>query len=507
MVFIYHRLFRPRIFDFEAIPSLFRGLFVALKRAYSPAIKIVNEPKGPKMLTNYPGPKMRNLVNDLELSSQDFLNTQLFVNYEKSQGNYMVDCDDNTYLDLYTNIGSLPLGYNHRQLVEMSDTRHYLPSFSNKLDTNNYMTPELQAEMNQTIKKMAPKKLHKALFTCGCGSSANELAVKIAMLKRAEKKGNSPLNNNNIRNMPLENVANETKLSVLSFKHGFHGRIGGSLTMTRSKPIQKIGIPQFDWPSVAFPIIKHPRSENEAYNNQEEARCLEKLESVLKNDKSVCAMIIEPVQAEGGDHWASAKYFRNVRELAKKYDVAFIIDEVQTGMATGRMWCHELWDLETPPDMVTFSKKFQVAGLFINDTSIPGKLNADYCGDMCFDVFRLLNLSAILNIIETEELFLSAEKSCSYFIKEFSQNLNNWGRPVFSNIRGKGSFVAFDLPTHKERDSFIHFSRNNGVFLAGCGDNSVRLRPTLTIQEHHYDHMLNVIKAYPESKEFKQIHH
>ena len=449
MVFIYHRLFRPRVYDFEAIPKFIRKIFFITKKFLYPPINIyTQEPNAPKMLTNYPGPRMKNLLNDLELSSQDYLNTQTFINYEKSKLNYFMDCDNNTYLDLYTNIGSLPLGYNHPSLSLLPENKNFPSEFVNRYDMNNYMNSELLNILKKAKQKMAPKNLSKVLFTCGCGSSANELAVKLAMIKRGEKILG------NVRQMSVGGLAKETKFSVLSFIHGFHGRIGSTLTLTRSKPIQKIGVPQFDWPTVPFPILKHPLNENKDFNDKEEARCLEELEKTLKNNQNICAMIVEPVQAEGGDHWATPNYFRSVRNLAKQYGVTFIVDEVQTGMSTGRMWCHEFWDLETPPDMVTFAKKFQVSGLFINQSAMPQGVNADFCGDMCFDPFRLHSCADIIDIVERDKLFLSSEKACTYFKNEFNKQINS---QVFSNLRGKGNFIAFDLPDHHTRDLFIPF--------------------------------------------------
>jgi 4-aminobutyrate aminotransferase/(S)-3-amino-2-methylpropionate transaminase len=301
----------------------------------------------------------------------------------------------------------------------------------------------------------------------------------------------------------LQSLATNTQLSVLSFQNGFHGRIGGTLTLTRSKPIQKIGIPQFNWPKAPFPLLKYPIKENKEYNDNEEARCLTELEDILISQSNICAMIVEPVQAEGGDHWATPQYFRNIRKLASKYGVTFIIDEVQTGMATGRMWCHELWNLETPPDIVTFAKKFQASGLFVSDEMMSKGINTNFCGDTCFDLFRLYNLSEILKVVENGELFLKSEKASMYFKNKFNE-INQTARKnnVFTNLRGKANFLAFDLPDSKQRDSFVKYARNKGVFISGCGENAIRLRPTLLVNTNHYDHLLDVITNYPQSSDY-----
>ena len=160
------------------------------------------------------------------------------------------------------------------------------------------------------------------------------------------------------------------QLSVLSFRSGFHGRLFGSLSATRSKAIHKVDIPAFDWPSAPFPELKYPLESNEAANAAEETRCLEEFERILVESQStrpVAAVIIEPILSEGGDKHASPSYFRQLRSISKKHGAFFIVDEVQTGVgATGTFWAHEHWGLPQgeEPDFVTFSKKMQAAGVY-----------------------------------------------------------------------------------------------------------------------------------------------
>ena len=160
-------------------------------------------------------------------------------------------------------------------------------------------------------------------------------------------------------------------LSILSFKGGFHGRLFGSLSTTRSKAIHKLDIPSFDWPAVRFPALKYPLAEHAEENAEEEAACLRAVDETLTEwetrGKPVAAVIIEPIQSEGGDFHASPSFFRGLRELTKKRGVYMIVDEVQTGVgATGTFWAHEKWglDAENAPDFVTFSKKMQASGFY-----------------------------------------------------------------------------------------------------------------------------------------------
>lgn len=132
-------------------------------------------------------------------------------------------------------------------------------------------------------------------------------------------------------------------LCVVSFSKGFHGRTIGTLSVTHSKAIHKVDIPHFDWPVAPFPETRWPLNQYARENQEEEARCLEALRNTIKetNDRGIHAagVIVEPIQAEGGDNHASPAFFRGVQEICKEFNAAFIVDEVQTGGgATGKFW-------------------------------------------------------------------------------------------------------------------------------------------------------------------------
>ena len=167
-------------------------------------------------------------------------------------------------------------------------------------------------------------------------------------------------------------------MAILSFGKAFHGRMFGSLSTTHSKAIHKIDIPSFNWPSVPFPQLQYPLSDHTDSNRAEEQQCLADVESTIKNWHSpVVAVVVEPIQSEGGDNHASPEFFRGLRELTKRLGVLMIVDEVQTGVgSTGTFWAHEKWGLKKgmEPDIVTFSKKFQAAGWYFHDEKlIPNK--------------------------------------------------------------------------------------------------------------------------------------
>ncbi|KAA8909717.1 hypothetical protein TRICI_004366 [Trichomonascus ciferrii] len=284
-------------------------------------------------------------------------------------------------------------------------------------------------------------------------------------------------------------------LAILSFDTSFHGRTFGALSCTRSKAIHKIDIPAFNWPRAPFPQLKYPLEDNVEANKAEEARCLYEFENVLKTwHTPIAAIIVEPIQAEGGDNHASAEFFRGVREITKRHDVLMIVDEVQTGVgATGKFWAHEHWDLPTPPDMVTFSKKAQTAGYYFGNPELRPRLPFRQFNTWCGDPSKLVLAKKIYQEIADKNLVQRTAETGNYLMSELHK-LSEKYPTQFQNIRGQGTFVAWDAATPADRDSFLVKMRQNGVNMGGCGTQTARLRPMLVFEKPHVDTMVDVIK-------------
>lgn len=117
-----------------------------------------------------------------------------------------------------------------------------------------------------------------------------------------------------------------------------------------------------------FPLLKYPLELHKKENELEETRCIEALEALIKKetlelDNGIASLLVEAIQSEGGDYHASSHYFNKIRNICNRYDILFIVDEVQTGASCGNWWKHTSWNLDIPPDMVTFAKKMQI-GLY-----------------------------------------------------------------------------------------------------------------------------------------------
>jgi 4-aminobutyrate aminotransferase/(S)-3-amino-2-methylpropionate transaminase len=289
-------------------------------------------------------------------------------------------------------------------------------------------------------------------------------------------------------------------LSILSFKGGFHGRTLGALSTTRSKDIHKIDIPAFNWPAASFPKFKYPLDAHAKENAAEEKKSLEEVEHLIKTwPVKVAGLIVEPIQSEGGDNHASPAFFRALRQLTKKHGVAFIVDEVQTGGGpTGAFWAHSAWNLESPPEIVTFSKKLQAAGFYHNMDFRP---NAGYRNFNTWlgDPLRALQLKTIVQQISEQQLLKNVTVTGQFMLDGLSKIAAKY--PVVQNVRGIGTFAAFDLPSPKARDDFVTLLRNNGLQCSGCGVQSVRIRPMLIFAPRHAAQFLDIVeKSLQQSK-------
>lgn len=362
-------------------PSHLASAAAAVKSAVSDSTErpyFPDEPTGPVIRTQIPGPKSKEAIAELD-AVFDTRSLNMMANYQNSFGNYIADLDGNVLLDVYAQIASIPVGYSNPNLLAAATTPEMASAIINRPALGNFPQHDWAHILKTGILKAAPKGCDQ-VFTAQAGSDANELAYKAAfMWKRRQQRGGPDVDftaEEISSSMNNQSPGSPNNMSILSFKTAFHGRLFGSLSTTRSKPIHKLDIPAFDWPQASFPALKYPLEQHVEENAKEEARCLAEVEDLLVNyHNKPAAVIVEPIQSEGGDNHASPAFFNGLREVTRKHDVLLIVDEVQTGVgATGKFWAHEHWNLKDAPDMVTFSKKAQTAGYYFGNPELrPNK--------------------------------------------------------------------------------------------------------------------------------------
>lgn len=270
----------------------------------------------------------------------------------------------------FAQISSISVGYNNPRLMFAATSPEMASAIINRPAMGHFPSHTWADILQKGILSVAPKGCDQ-VFTALAGTDANELAYKAAFMyyRRMERGEDVDFSPEDLATCMNNQSPGSPQLSILSFKRGFHGRLFGSLSTTRSKPLHKVDIPAFDWPQAPFPVLKYPLEEHVQENRAEEDRCLAEFEQIIKEWKNpIAACIIEPIQGEGGDNHASPYFFRGVRSITKQHNVLLIVDEVQTGVgATGKFWAHDHWNLDTPPDMVTFAKKAQTGGYYFGN--------------------------------------------------------------------------------------------------------------------------------------------
>ena len=467
-----------------------------------PGDSVEDGPIAPAMATACPGPN--SLEHFKELSTvQECSAVSFFANYEKSYGNYIVDADDNRLLDMYSQISSLPLGYNHPALLEAlrSPSNHAILANRPALGV---LPPMRWAKQLQGVcEKFAPESMPPGtgcdITTMSCGSTANENAFKAAFIAFMDKHRNGdPPTQEELNSCMLNSSPGCPPLSILSFGGAFHGRTLGCLSTTRSKPIHKLDIPHFDWPMAPFPQLKYPLDEHAAANAAEESRCLKEVKQLLRDSRggilgnTIAGIVVEPVQAEGGDNHASDAFFRELRALALEFDVTFIVDEVQTGGgATGKMWAHEYWELAVAPDIVTFAKKAQIAGFFSGPQMRP-KEGYRIFNTWMGDPAKLLMLETILREYEAGGLVQQAMQTGA-LVEAGIHALAAQHPGLIGRVRGRGTFLAFTVVNTATRDAMVGALRQAGVQTGGCGAFSIRLRPSMVFGEAHAREFLRIL--------------
>jgi L-lysine 6-transaminase len=412
---------------------------------------------------------------------------KIVVDLDKSRGPYLHNAVTNKRLiDLYGFFGSMPIGFNHPYFDDPAVQRDLLRAAKVKI-ANSDVYSEDYAEFVETFERVVGlPPLERYLFIEG-GAMAVENCLKAAMDWKVRK------------NMAAGHGERGTQ--VLHFRRAFHGRSGYTMSLTNTDPRKTDLFAKFDWPRVSCPHIDFslPESEREAdviareQNAEREIRDL-----VHRRNIDICAIIIEPIQGEGGDNHFRGEWLQKLRQICDENDILLIFDEVQCGMgATGRNWCCEHFDVM--PDLLAFGKKAQVCGVMAgpridevkdNAFRLSSRLNSTWGGNFT-DMVRSTHF---LRIIEKEHLVENAAKVGAYFLDRLRDLQGEDSR--ISAARGRGLFLAFDLPDAKTREEFWKGFFDLGVLTLRSGENSIRFRPPLDITAGVIDEAMDAMRKY-----------
>ncbi|WP_312823603.1 L-lysine 6-transaminase [Epilithonimonas sp.] len=412
------------------------------------------------------------------------------MDYEKSHGSYIADrLTGKEYLDMFSMFASASVGYNHPYILEKAN---WLGKMAIYKPTLSDVYLQEYADFMEVFSRVAiPKELPYSFFVEG-GTLAVENALKTAFDWK-------------IRKNWQKNIEKEAGM-VIHFKQSFHGRSGYTLSLTNtSDPRKHQYFPKFDWPRINNPKLNFPITEDnlEETIKHEQLALLHIQEAILANPDEVACVIIEPIQAEGGDNHFRNEFFIELRRICDENEILLILDEVQTGIGmTGKMWAFQ--HLDIIPDVITFGKKTQVCGILANKEKLDevehhvfkesSRINSTFGGNF----IDMLRFQLVLEIIENENLVENSRVVGEFLLNGLKQLEQKYPDHI-SSARGKGLMCAFDLKDGESREWLRSKLYDEGIIILTCGDQSLRFRPHLNVTKEEIQIILDKINSIFEN--------
>src|SRR5437660_485861 len=419
------------------------------------------------------------------------------------------------FLDMGALIATQAFGENDPSVVRT--ILESLPFVTSRYAHSEYQTVlslRLKAELN----RVAPAGLPRH-FVVNTGAEAVENAIKSVLMNRVmtSRDGDGGF--------------------IVSFEGAFHGRTLGALAVTHRKKA-RLGFPTFDWPHIPFPVeepgspkdtarreerslkqlwdllvsgrIPHAEKSKDTYRREMaaldeflaqpekdvaafvQAQRANLSADVVQRSRRVAAVLVEPIQGEGGVRVASARFMQKLRLLTRVYDVPLVFDEVQTGWGmTGRLWAHELFDLPCPPDLVTWAKKAQNGVLFVSEALATffqeeKKFNTTWEGDSV----GMVRLLAVLDKLDLDAVRRTGDRA-----RLGLEALSRDYREILKNVRGAGVMLAFDVQRADLRDALLDRTFRRGLVLLPGGARGVRFYPRYDTEASAIDEALSILRA------------
>lgn len=365
---------------------------------------------------------------------------------DRGEGVYIYDTDGKKYLDFVAGIAVFALGYGNKEFND---------ALKNQIDkiihTSNlyYNVPTIEAA----------KKLQKAsgmdrVFFTNSGTEAIEAAIKLARKYYFRKHG----------------IANS---QIISMNHSFHGRSMGALSVTGTKKYREAFEPLIG--GVVFA----------EYNN------LESVKELMTTN--TCAVILEPVQGEGGVYPADPEFIQGVRKLCDERGILLIFDEIQSGMGrTGKMFAKEHYGVE--PDILTSAKALGCGvpvGAFAATEKVasafePGDHGTTYGGNP----FATAAVSKVFDLFESEKILAQVNESAAYLTGKLDELVQEYD--FIKERRGLGLLQGLEC-TMPIKDIILK-AMDKGLLLVSAGANVIRFVPPLIIKKEHIDEMITILK-------------
>jgi 4-aminobutyrate aminotransferase len=430
---------------------------------------------GPTLRTPLPGPKARAIIErDAKVVSTSYTRDYPLV-IARGEGAWVEDVDGNVFLDCTAGIAVTATGHSHpdvvRAIVEQAGR------FLHMSGTDFYYEP--QVRLAEELSAVAPMPGPHRSFFGNSGTEANEAALKLA--KYSTKRPN-----------------------VIAFFGAFHGRTMGSLSATASKLTQRRGLGPFVPGVVHAPFPNCYRCPVNAEPTSCAAECLRFIEDQLLvhlvSPDEVAAVLVEPIQGEGGYVVPPNVFHERLRELTRRHGMLLIVDEVQSGMGrTGRMFAIEHTGVE--PDVVTMAKGI-ASGLPLGVATAradimswpPGTHASTFGGNPVACAASLATIKLL-----RDGLVKNAAEVGSHLMEGVAALMDR--HPMVGDVRGRGLMIGIELVRDRqtkerataERDRVVRECFSRGLLVLGAGANAIRLCPPLVLTKPQADTAVTIL--------------
>lgn len=398
----------------------------------------------------------------------------IVLDLEKSRSPFITDARSGAeYLDFATFYASSPLGMNHPLLVDDPAFMARLAAVgTNKPSTGDFRTDAFDEFVSTFTEVLGDEQLDYLFFVEG-GALAVENALKVAFDWKHQKNEAAGID-----------VGED--LQAMHLRHAFHGRSGYTMSLTNTDENKIARFPKFDWPRIDAPAVSFPA--DGGLEALEDAALADARAWFAARPNRIACIIVEPIQAEGGDRHLSERFLRGLQQIAHDNDALFVVDEVQTGAGTcGTPWCYQ--QLGLLPDVVAFAKKIQVGGVMAgrrvrevgtNVFEKSGRISSTWGGGLV----DMVRSTRILQVVAEHDLIANARRRGEQMVAGLAAIAAT--RAEVTQVRGRGLMCAFDLPTTERRDQIVDSLERDWSMLAlKCGALTVRLRPPMTVAEDH----------------------
>jgi len=433
---------------------------------------------GPRLKTQLPGPlAKRAIAADDQVISPSYTRSYPLV-VKSGRGIRITDVDGNEFLDFAAGIAVNSTGHCHpevvkaiqeqaAQLIHMSGTDFYYESM---------------AGLAERLSAVAPMRGPHRFYYGNSGAEAVECALKLARYHTGRQ-------------------------NIIAFLGGFHGRTMGALSLTASKPQQKRrfapfvpGVHHVPYPNV-YRGCRGMAEEQEAYALGCARYIEERLFKTILPPEEVAAIILEPIQGEGGYVVAPDNFLREIRNICDRHGILLIADEVQSGAGrTGKWWAIEHTGVE--PDIVCSAKGIASGmplGVCMARAEIMDWVPGSHASTFGGNPVAISAALATMDVLEREGIANAATVGAKMI-----ERLRSWidRHANVGDVRGRGLMIGVEMvkdkktqePAGKLRDRVVDLAFERGLLILGCGESSIRLCPPLIVNQHEADIALDIFE-------------